>query len=300
MSSGIAWQEGGVRLAARGAIASIGGGLVATALVLLSVLHFALAAEAAYSFRSPFHPQQCDHAVAAGQRLLQRAPTSEARVLLAEGLLCRGLDEDDPWALEEAIEMFRRVLADEPGSFFALLDLADALRGRFPLSEEARTAMIRVRDALGNADVGDARESLAEYIDDNLATFADQRRHALPLLQTWAAALAADSLSSADIPGFVSLLAQTGPEGLRRAEDGLDRYLAMGRDDTLVTFYRAEISRGRATPERLRLMYEQIAARSCGSDPSTQAAQCSVARLRLSQLRRLTNRRESAQSARNG
>lgn len=243
-------------------------------------------AEPAYSFHSPFHPQQCDRAIDAGHRQLDRDPSDgTGRMLVAEGLLCRGL-EDDPGALDAAIGMLRQIAADQPAHFFAQLELADALRKRFPLSDDAQAALLRARDLLQTADVGAARQELTDYIDENLAAVAQHRAGALPFLEESAQRLATNTLSPAEMAGFISVLAQTGPEGLLGAEQRLDTYLMRHTDDALATLYRAELLRGRVLPETSRRLYAEAEARLCDRPRAeAESPECRLARSRERQLR---------------
>lgn len=253
----------------------------------------ALAAQPAYSFQSPFSAEQCDRAiVAARQELTRDGSRSHGRLLLAEGLLCRGL-EDDPTALDSAAEILRQIVRDEPANFFAQLELADALRKRFPLSDEAQTMLGRARQLLDGTDVGAARQRLAQYIDDNLAAMAEQHARTLPLVQTRAAALATGTLPPADMAGFVILLAQTGPDGVVQAERSLETYLTRHYDDMLATLYRAELLRAGGAAERARPLYADAEARLCHAG-TVQSSECSLARWRLEQLdRKVSDGRET-------
>ncbi len=236
-------------------------------------------------FRSPFHPEQCERAISAGKHQLARNPgCSRARLQVAEGFLCKGL-EDDPDALDAAISMFRQIVADEPLNFFAELELADALRKRFPLSQEAQSELLRTRRALGAADVGAARQELAGYVDENFAATADLRLRMVPLIEERAAALAAGTILPADMAVFVILQAETGIDGLAQAGRDLETYLALHDDETLATLYRAEILRMRGMKDRCRPLYVEAAERLChdGAPPSSE---CSLARWRLEQLQR--------------
>jgi tetratricopeptide (TPR) repeat protein len=238
--------------------------------------------EPAYSFRSPFDPQQCERAIRAGKRALEQdEASSRAQALLADGLLCRGL-EDDPGALDAAAEMFRRIVAEEPSNFFAGLELADALRKRFPLSDEAESALRRAQRILPNADVGAAREDLTDYIEENLAAMAQQKASILPILRGRAEALASGSLSATELADSVILLSETGPGGIDRAQRGLDVYLARHPGDALGTLYRAEILRLAGQGAGSLPLYTEAEKHLCvpGTVPSSE---CSLARWRLTQ-----------------
>jgi hypothetical protein len=266
---------------------------------VIALVHVAagFAGGAAFSFRNPFNPQQCERAIGAGkQALAQDEPSSGARMLLAEGLLCRGL-EDDPWALDAAISLFRRTVAQEPSNFFAQLELADALRKRFPLSDEAWTALQRVEGMLPNADVGAARGELAEYVDENLAAMANSRARTLPLLPVERAALATGIISPSDMAAFLSQLALTGPDGVREAEDSLEKYVARHGDDETAALQRAEILRGTVDPSASRALYAAAAARLC-SPVTPEHRECAQAKWRLEQVERTLARGGEAQIAR--
>jgi hypothetical protein len=211
-------------------------------------------------------------------------------MILAEGLLCRGLD-DDPEALDAAAVLLRNVAAEEPANFFAQLELADALRKRFPLSDEAWSAARHALEMLGRADVGAARPDLTGYLTENLAAMDAQRRQAAPALARHAAGLAAGTLSPAEIREYLNLLVLTGPEGLTRAAAAVDAYLARQCDDALATLYRGEIARGRASRSESRSLYAAAQARLCRSDATAvEAAECELARWRLQQLERTVDR----------
>jgi tetratricopeptide (TPR) repeat protein len=255
--------------------------LIAAAVPLCGVTS-TVAAQPAYSFRNPFNPQQCERAIRAGkQALAQQEWSAGARMLLAEGLLCRGL-EDDPRALDAAAEMLRRIVAEEASNFFAQLELADALRKRFPLSDEAQAALRRARAGLDASDLGAARQALTDYIDENLAAMAQQRAVILPPLRSRAEALESGTLSASDLADSVILLSESGPDGIDQAERGLDVYLALHPGDALGTLYRAEILRLEGQGTRSLPLYAEAEKRLCvpGAAPSSQ---CSLARWRLKQ-----------------
>lgn len=157
------------RKADRGRVGAI------AAAVVLGFNASAAIADPAYSYRSPFHPEQCEKAIVAGRRAVAAdAENRRARLILAEGLLCRGL-QGDSQALDAAIALLEQTVTDEPANFFAQLELADALRQRSPVSEQAERALQHARDLLAAADVGAARQELAAYIDENLAAVAQSR-----------------------------------------------------------------------------------------------------------------------------
>jgi hypothetical protein len=134
-------------------------------------------AQPAFSYRNPFHPEQCERAITyAGRRVAVATggARSRARLILAEGLLCRGL-EGDGAALDQAIERFSEIVAREPENFFAQLGLADGLRRRSPHGDATLAAQRRVRQLLAQSDVGAAREELAAYVEENLAAIEQAR-----------------------------------------------------------------------------------------------------------------------------
>lgn len=178
-----------------------------------------LRAEPAFSYRSPFHPEQCDLAIARGRRAIERdASDARGRLLLGEGLLCRGL-QDDPWALECAIAELHLVVAQRPDDLFAQLALADAVRKRYPLSAEAAGELERARALLERNDFGAARDDLATYISENLAAVRQARARVLPVVDRSRAALVAGGLSVSERATLAQQLAITGPDGMREAEE---------------------------------------------------------------------------------
>ncbi len=267
--------------------------VVVTALTLMGLIRAANAIEPAYSFRNPFDPEQCDRAIRFAERRLEQEPTDPwARQLRAEGLLCRGLD-DDPWALDEAIALLREIVADKPDNFFAQLALADALRKRFPASGEAQAALRRARELLAAVDDGPARAELAEYLTENAAAITAHRSRVLALVREREGAFAA--ASPQDVAALVRALPQTGPAGIERAEQHLEVYLMEHDDAALRTLYRAELMRGRAPPARCRMLYADAVSALCAAPPSDD---CALAQRRLAQLdQRIADRQRSAASA---
>ena len=241
-------------------------------------------------FRSPFNPAQCQRAVAFGQHLIQRDPSSaRARLILAEGHLCRGLD-DNPWALDEAISRLHEISVSDPTNFNVQLELAEALRKRFPLSEDTEQALLRARDLLRSADVGAARPALAQYLAQTTTAVADRRARTVSNVAVAQAEFNLSSVAASDLSLLVSLLAQTGPLGLQRAEEILAAYLARYPDDARAQFDRAEVQRGRVSPAVLRAHYAATAVRLCdASAGASTTAECSVARLRLTQIEKVLN-----------
>jgi hypothetical protein len=154
-------------------------------------------------------------------------------MLLAEGFLCRGL-RDDPAALDAAIGLFEDVVRDQPSNFFARLELADALRKRFPASREAEAALRRALAELKNADLGAATTGLKQYMEENLAAIVDQRVRLLASLERLTRDFSAGRLKPPDMATFAQLLALTGPAALAQARRYLARHLARHPDATPV------------------------------------------------------------------
>jgi tetratricopeptide (TPR) repeat protein len=227
--------------------------------------------EPAFSYRSPFHAEQCDTALAYARQREAREPADRrARRLVAEALLCRGLD-DDLAALDAAIAQLHAIGRDEPADVFIQLELADAVRKRFPLSDDAQALLRRARALLDAGDVGAARADLTDYIEDNLAAVVAYRARQQPRLAALAAAFRAEQLSAVEVGEFVSLLALTGPGGLLVAEERLNEYLAQHPDAELATLRRAELLRGRASVDTVRELY-QAAERALCVDGGRSAA----------------------------
>ncbi len=196
---------------------------IVTVLALVSLTRTASATEAAFSYRNPFHPEQCERAIRfAEQQLVQNPSSAKARMVLAEGLLCRGLD-DDPDSLDESIALLREIVREDPSDFFAQLDLSDALRRRFPLSAAAERTATRARILLDHADLGAAADDLRQYIEENVAAVVAGRADAQPLLQRSAATGVADTLSPSAMRQFLGVLALTGPDGLAGAATATER-----------------------------------------------------------------------------
>jgi hypothetical protein len=149
--------------------------LLCVAMVAALLLGSAPVIGQAYRFQSPFHPSQCDEAIESAERSLAEDPRdSAARLILAEGFLCRGL-EGDAAAVNRAISLLTQLVADNPENFFAQLELADALRKRDATSEEAERALRRAGALLARADVGAARGVLQTYIQENLTAIVETR-----------------------------------------------------------------------------------------------------------------------------
>ncbi len=197
------------------------------------------------------------------------------------------MPDDNPAALDVAVDLLRQRVAEEPSSFFARIELADAIRNRFPLSVEARSALRHAGETLTTADVGMAREDLARYIDENQAAMEQQRAQTLPMVRSRLAELEAGTLSPTDMASLVILLAATGPDGLTQAQRDLEAYLDVHHDDALDTLYRAEILRARGQIQRCLPLYSKAVALLCHDDTPPSSA-CALARWRLEQLRQQT------------
>ncbi len=248
---------------------------------------------ASLTYSNPFHPDQCEIALATGERALARNPEdARARQLVAEALLCRGLERDDPWALDAAREEFLAQLSAHPGDFFAHLYAAEALRRRFPLADEAAGAFERARAALANADVGAARTELDAHLRESLAALKAHREQFLPLLRARTAALEHGSLASPQLVDLLTLLTQTGPAGVDRALAILEAELARQPNIALDTFYRAEILRGRESKQTLLGLYRAASAALCEPPHATPVNECQRARWRLDQLEATAGQRE--------
>jgi hypothetical protein len=252
------------------------------------------AARPAQRFDSPFAPAQCGRAVAAGRRAVAgQAASTRARLLLAEGYLCLGL-QGDAWALESAIDSLRAVLAAEPRHFFAQLELADALRLRYPRSAAAATALQRARTLLEHVDVGAARTRLRAYVDEAIAATGE--------LAAQGACPPQGALAELDSP-------ELAPD---RLGEVADRFLACGREAAAaldaalarrgldrpgaaaVLLFRAEARRGVAAVGTVRRLYQAAALRACAARPhadwrraetgGVDEATCARARMRLAEL----------------
>jgi hypothetical protein len=267
-------------------------------IVLVTVLltpQIAPAVEAGYSFRTPFHEEQCERAARFAERKRARSPTSSRGPLIAaEALLCEGLD-DDPWALDAAIAALRQVAARRPGDFFAQLDFADALRKRFPCSAEALQALERARTLLARTDLGAAQAEMSAYIAENAAAVAQQRGRALALLEAHKLAVANQPVVASDTNEVAAALALTGLPGLQRAREMSDRYVAQHPDDSAATLLRAELSRGCVSPQESHALFVQVRQHLCPSRAAVQDnAQCAYLDWRVTQLLHLSERHARA------
>jgi hypothetical protein len=225
---------------------------------------------AAPTYSNPFHPEQCELAVAAGRRWTARAGQHPAgAAVLAEGLLCRGLEADDPWALQAALTALQARDAEDGGDFFAHLYAAEAVRRRYPLSDAAVAAFERAAAVLATADVGAARAELDRHLRQAMESLQAHRRQFLPLLQRRAAELEQGVvLPPSHLVDLLTLLAQSGPAGVGRALAVLDAHLAARHDVGLDTLQRAELLRGRDTPGAVAALYRSAQGALC-SRPET-------------------------------
>lgn len=249
-------------------------------------------AEASLTYSNPFHPEQCELAVSSAERDLARREDARAREILAEGLLCRGLEADDPWALAVALDAFRARAAARPDDFFAKLYVAVALQRLFPLAPETMVAVDEADDALVAADIGAARPGLESHVAEMRTALEGHRRQFLPILQQREGDLNRGSLTRAGLIDVLILLAETGPAGIGRAHVVLDSYLESHPDVVLDTFYRAEISRGRDLPHGLMELYRTAEVTLCRTLTAEPANECERARWRLEQLETIVRRNE--------
>lgn len=219
--------------------------------------------------------------MAEAHRRLERDPSDpSAKLLLGEAHLCAGLD-DDPWALDRAIEILHEVVRADSDDFFARLELADAVRKRYPFSDKAETLLLDCRELLGRAQVGAARSELARYIEQNLAAV----RRALSRLHSRADSLrSAASLaeSPSEVGNLAVELSLTGHDGAARARELLVRYLSRRSDDALSTYYRAEVLRGDAARSTVFALYRGAESNLCSRKPPVK--ECDLARWRLKQM----------------
>lgn len=245
---------------------------------------------AALRIEAPFSALHCERAIDFAGRRLVDAPSPARRRLLAEGQLCRGLS-DDAWALETAIGLLRRAVADQPADIFARVALADALCARYPASAAAQTALRAALAHLADADVGAARVRLTERLTENLAAVRGQRR----ALAAWRAAGLAGSGRGAGDAGESERLAehaarvgQAGAAAARREIGALQAQLAARPDDAVVRLQLAELLRGRAPAGAVRMQYAAARPAVCGGEGAGGAlpdgARCALVRWRLEQL----------------
>lgn len=263
--------------------------LVALAVVIASASSLTLpasAVEPAYSFRNPFHPEQCERAIRFADRLLEREPANRrGRLIRAEGYLCKGLN-DDPVALDQAIFLLSQSVAEQPDNFFARLELADAEYKRFPLSGRAEAALEQLGDLLHSDRLGAARHELESHVTEKRAAAERRVARTLPLLQRYGAHYQADTLPPPAMAELVSLLVLTGTDGVARAAQLLDAFLARHPDATLATLYRGEILLARGAVFDARSLYREAANQLCRANAPQQRHDCSLARRRITELER--------------
>jgi hypothetical protein len=237
----------------------------------------------AYSYATPFHPTQSHAAIEAGCKALNRDPSSQrARMILAEGFLCVGL-QDDMWALDAAISLLGRIVAEEPSNLFARLDLADALRRRYPLSDAAHDALVMVDGRLDDADVGAARDQLRQYVRQNIGGI----EAAWSVVTDWPTAsgepiaIGAQPLSLGAL-AKATQLALTGPSAAAEVRAALEAHLRRLPNDPLASLLNAELSLGRAPRETVYGLYQKAKEELCGD--ARYATQCDLATRRVGQL----------------
>jgi hypothetical protein len=241
----------------------------------------ALAVQPTYSFRSPFDPQQCDLATRAGQAAVRQKPESmKARLLLAEGLLCAGLD-GNPFALEDAVAQLRDIVAEDPANLYAQLEYADALRKQFPASVEAYSTLVRVRRTLKVADIGAARPDLGQYIAENLGAIRDQRARNAEFLLPRESHAADGTLPKEEALRAVALLAEMGAHGRRRAEKLIGTIAARGEETGALKLMRVDLLIPRLEPEHAVALYSEAAAHACAGAESDA---CSMVQQRLANI----------------
>lgn len=236
-----------------------------------------------YSYASPFHPSQCHAAIDAGCKALSRDPSSRRSLMIvAEGLLCAGLQED-LWALDAAIALLDRIVAEEPSNLFARLDLADALRLRYPLSDAAYDALAMVDARLDQADVGAARDGLRQYVRQNLGGLDAARS-----IVSYSSGASHESASMGPQPlslaalAIGTALALTGPSRVAELQSALDAHLRQVPGDPLASFLKAELSLGRVPRETARDLYQQAKMRLCIN--ARYKTQCDLAKRRIGQI----------------
>jgi hypothetical protein len=224
-------------------------------------------------------------AIRFAQRRLTEAPANlRARLILAEGLLCQGL-ADDTWALDEAIERLRTIVADQPSNIFARAELADGLWKRFPLSEDAAAAGNHVRTLVRTEPPGTARAALASHARENALAASLQWSHIDAILRSRQTAATASQLSGAELYEYATLLALTGAAGVEKAEQLLNADVDLHGETGLSHLARAELALGRASRQRVRDEYEKAEHRLCTREATPfDREQCEFARFRLNQL----------------
>lgn len=241
-------------------------------------------------YPNPFTPEQCELAIRHAERLRNQTPDDSVfQRMRAEGLLCLGL-ADDPEALDLAIDGFSQVIRREPLSFFPWLYYAEAVRQRYPLSDEAVNAFVSARQVLVQADVGSVRTDLFTYIDESIEQIRRAKDHFSGLILTGETVTADTASGPSQIGDRLMLIARTGPAGLRHALAMLDSYVATHPNTILSTFYRAELSRGIAGSQAIAALYSAASSFLCGNECELDCATlCTISGTRLRYLETRTS-----------
>ena len=253
--------------------------------LLLSMLATPSWGDPAYSFRNPFHPEQCERALRFAEGELALRPGDQrAQHVLAEALLCCAL-RDDVWSLDATFTLLKGIAAERPDDFFVQLQLFDALRKRFPLANETQEALLRVRRLLADSGLGSARPALAHYVAENGAALARHKAWAAPRLAALEAAAQAGQCAPQDVFDHASLLALAGLRGLKRAEQVIDSCTQTHGENGLAALARAEVGAGRVSRARAAQLYAEVERRLCAADATAEErGQCPLARYRLARL----------------
>jgi hypothetical protein len=189
---------------------------------------------------------------------------------------------DDPWALEEAIALLGDIVAASPDHLFARLELAEALRARYPLSAEALEQYEHARGLLEPRACGAACGELAEHIDASVRALSSKRER-LGLAEGPRRPPAA----TRPFAEHVTALAQSGVEGQRRALELLDERARRSADLYLDTLNRAEILRGGRPREEIRGLYQAARHQLCEAENEGENREwCSLVQFRIEQLDR--------------
>lgn len=222
-----------------------------------------------YVYLSPFHPELCDVAV----NTATEGGNCDMR-MLAEGLYCRGLD-DDPLSLHLAALLFARLRRVEPGEFFLTLEYAETMHKLYPHSDAAREALLEAHHALREADVGAARERLEQHLRQNLMALRDEfpAQWALPLVSL----NAVEDESSRAASTIAFAVAQRGPSAAADVASALKRRLTATPDDPIIILRLAEFAEG-WTGAGFQDGLAQAVSQLCPLEP-----ECDTARRRLTQ-----------------
>jgi hypothetical protein len=256
----------------------------------IALLHIAakpvLAGVPSYSFRSPFDAQQCDRAIHFGQEAVQSSPSGiRSHLILAEGLLCHGIAADDPWALDRAIAEFRNLAELKPSDFFIHLDLFDALRKRWPLAPETATILKQARALFDAAGLGERRQAIKQYIDQNAAAMAHDWANARTLLEKRGEAATRGTLHPGDMFEYLVTLAAAGPTGLTMADKLFDHYTGNIEATGLVLLAHAELLRGRVPRSEAQKLYNKAQQDLCRDGASIEErTMCPLASVRSKQI----------------